>query len=768
MSALYQIAQNDAPKLEKRPTTSELFYQFVTLVLSKEPSNRPFAVDCLKHDFISPFGGERSQILLANLIFSTKQAVKGLDETRLRKGRQIIENLERASSSSSSGIGHRKQGSIDSTGTSNSTNSSIESKSLDSKFSNNELNTKMARADLNGVTAANSEKDVNNSSNLHNSTIKSSDSVESVREVLTINRQAQLSKKYNDENHKTNNSYQNGYSQNGPTTNTHYQLQQNNSNIVSQQLQYQNSQKSSSQNNTNNFVYPNPNTTSNSNSTHNNHHLQITSISPQLNQNYLTSDQFIEIEKSRKRFATLRSHETLAKIQREVTRPNEILEQLNGYKRLRQQQRKELETLDNAKTHELLKLTEKNNRELDGLRNNNRIEYERHVKKMNSDLEKFLRQQEADDKKLTKQLKELQEQKLKEYKESQRKLYKNEKRNLENLSRTQIGRSQRDSWLKQKVIALKEEYEFKEKSFSDQNKMTFALERRKSRRRCCLQKHSLEREKIKEDCRWYQLENEHELLLKHHQTISELRHKQFEERENLRKKQISTQHETERQNQEQYMRQCKDQLRRKHVKENAAQPRQIKEKERILKQTYRSRVAELEERFLEYKNHIRKMTGIGSKEKKEVIKRQKEEHDRGLSLLMNQYQENVEQMQALEKFELNNSQKDELKLTNDKLNGEMEQLYAYQSQVKMYSDKQKQQDYEALQQDLSMNLIKIEQGMTETRQKLQLEIEEKLARLKEQHNLEVNDFDEQSKQMGFATVFHNRERSNVSDSTVRG
>jgi len=413
----------------------------------------------------------------------------------------------------------------------------------------------------------------------------------------------------------------------------------------------------------------------------------------------------------------------LAKIQRDVTRPNEILEQLNGYKRLRQQQRKELESLDNAKTAELLKLTEKNQRELENLKSTNRIEYDRHVKKMNTDLDKFLRQQENDDKKLTKQLKELQEQKLKEFKESQRKLYKSDKRNLENTSRTQIGRSQRDSWLKQKVLALKDEYEFKEKSFSDQNKMTFALERRKSRRRCCLQKHSLEREKIKEDIRWYHLENETETLNKQHALISELRHKQFEERENLRKKQINTQHETERANQEQYMSQCKNQLRRKHVKENAAQPRQIKEKERILKNTYRSRVVELEAGFVDYKNHIRKMVGVGGSEKKIYIKRQKEEHDRQMALMMSQYQETNEQMQALEKFELNNSQKDELKLTNDKLNGEMEQLYAYQSQVRMYSEKQKQQDYEGLQKDLGTNLVKIEQTMTETRQKLQSEIE---------------------------------------------
>jgi len=40
-----------------------------------------------------------------------------------------------------------------------------------------------------------------------------------------------------------------------------------------------------------------------------------------------------------------------------------------------------------------------------------------------------------------------------------------------------------------------------------------------------------------------------------------------------------------------------------------------------------------------------------------------------------------------------------------------------------------------------------------------------LCMLKEQHNLEVVKFDEESKQMGFATVFHNRERSNVSDVT---
>ena len=75
--------------------------------------------------------------------------------------------------------------------------------------------------------------------------------------------------------------------------------------------------------------------------------------------------------------------------------------------------------------------------------------------------------------------------------------------------------------------------------------------------------------------------------------------------------------------------------------------------------------------------------------------------------------------------------------------------------------------YEGLQKDLGTNLVKIEQTMTETRQKLQSEIEAKLCLLKEQHNLEVVKFDEESKQMGFATVFHNRERSNVSDVTGR-
>ena len=48
MSALYHIAQNDPPKLQRPENWSEIFIDFISLCLKKEPEDRPTSVELLK------------------------------------------------------------------------------------------------------------------------------------------------------------------------------------------------------------------------------------------------------------------------------------------------------------------------------------------------------------------------------------------------------------------------------------------------------------------------------------------------------------------------------------------------------------------------------------------------------------------------------------------------------------------------------------------------------------------------------------------------
>ena len=48
MSALYHIAQNDPPKLLRPENWSEVFLDFISVCLKKEPEDRPTSVELLK------------------------------------------------------------------------------------------------------------------------------------------------------------------------------------------------------------------------------------------------------------------------------------------------------------------------------------------------------------------------------------------------------------------------------------------------------------------------------------------------------------------------------------------------------------------------------------------------------------------------------------------------------------------------------------------------------------------------------------------------
>ncbi|XP_050738502.1 serine/threonine-protein kinase Tao-like isoform X4 [Eriocheir sinensis] len=86
MSALYHIAQNDAPKMSA-PDWSKDFQHFVEACLQKSPPDRPTSARLLTHEFILR---HRSSHIILDLIARTKKAVREFDNLNYRKMKKIL------------------------------------------------------------------------------------------------------------------------------------------------------------------------------------------------------------------------------------------------------------------------------------------------------------------------------------------------------------------------------------------------------------------------------------------------------------------------------------------------------------------------------------------------------------------------------------------------------------------------------------------------------------------------------------------------------
>lgn len=87
MSALYHIAQNEAPKMQA-PDWSRDFQHFVEACLQKSPSDRPTSARLLNHEFILRHRSATHIIL--DLITRTKKAVREFDNLNYRKMKKIL------------------------------------------------------------------------------------------------------------------------------------------------------------------------------------------------------------------------------------------------------------------------------------------------------------------------------------------------------------------------------------------------------------------------------------------------------------------------------------------------------------------------------------------------------------------------------------------------------------------------------------------------------------------------------------------------------
>eukprot|EP00731_Ephydatia_muelleri_P022590 Em0015g173a len=86
MSALYHIAQNDPPTLQKPECWTEPFKQFVATCLKKDPAKRPVASELLKQEFVSVDHGS----ILLQLVQRTMDAVRHQDSQNYKRLQKML------------------------------------------------------------------------------------------------------------------------------------------------------------------------------------------------------------------------------------------------------------------------------------------------------------------------------------------------------------------------------------------------------------------------------------------------------------------------------------------------------------------------------------------------------------------------------------------------------------------------------------------------------------------------------------------------------
>lgn len=127
------------------------------------------------------------------------------------------------------------------------------------------------------------------------------------------------------------------------------------------------------------------------------------------------------------------------------------------------------------------------------------------------------------------------------------------------------------------------------KKLQQSNSDYYKLEIRKFRRRKLIQYHQLERDLLRDELnkRQNQLEQAHEMLMRHHEMTKDLECYQQKAIHQLREDQIRKQHNIELVNQKEYNNKQLNDLHKKHALEVKQQPKSLKQKELQIRRQFR-------------------------------------------------------------------------------------------------------------------------------------------------------------------------------------
>ncbi|XP_076434862.1 serine/threonine-protein kinase TAO3-like isoform X1 [Babylonia areolata] len=453
------------------------------------------------------------------------------------------------------------------------------------------------------------------------------------------------------------------------------------------------------------------------------------------------------LEVAANNFATIRTTSIVRQEIKQHAHSNEY-RNFTIYKRLRKMHQKELQSMETRFKGEMEEHKQKLDREYESLRVKFSKELDRLKTNNASELEKHLKNKSAEEKKLMRDTSQTHETEKRTLNDQMKKNYKVDKDRMKKGLDTSTPKRERDDMMrvyKETLARRQKDAEFRlEKHQKDY--LEFSL--RRFKRRAILTFHRLEQKLLKEEMgqRKAQLDYEHAMLVRHHESTQDLEYKHLAALQKCKDEQLKRQHETEKENQKDYNARAEQELRKKHALEVKQQPRSLKAKEIQIRKQFNEAVKTQQRQYKALKEHVLQTTP--KPEQKTVVKKLKEEQMRKLAALGDQYEASIAEMLQQQNVRLDETQMGEAGELHTRLQQELELLMVYQSKVKENAEAQHKRERKVLEERVSLRRALLEQKMEEERAALGKEETDRWRTLSERQAMEVENFDVETTAMG--------------------
>lgn len=613
MAALYHIAQNDPPTLQSEEWT-DVFRDFVWRCLKQIPQERPTSAELLSHHMVTR---KRAANVVVELIARTKTAVRELDNLNYRKMKKIlmVDSCETEST-----IGDAEDTNDEQTG-----GDSSKSNSITSEHSLQDLHYQSVsqRNMPSGAVAAAAAANASGGGGAGNRRISQQPGGGGLPTIPQHqnNNQSLYQNQMQLQQQMMHMSSGGGVNNNGSSSNNSYGLMAlgaggpvstngtgfgGGGGPLDVPIGFLGGSPGGSSHHSSSMMAAGDRSSMNAGGgasggvpMYVNHHALQSTMMQQAMANAVQ-------EHGANNFATIRTTSIVTKQQKEHMQ-EDMHEQMSGYKRMRREHQALLLKLEEKCKVEMEQHKGALDKEYDGLLTNFTRELERQEVKHQQELERRVKQNNGAEKKLSKEIALKQDNERKLFDMKKKKEYKaNKERWKRELSLDEsTPKRLRDATLQSQKDNLKKAEAQEEQRLLRVQKHYIELEMRKFKRRKMMMYHDLENQLLRDvsvdggglsmdlyctiiqlvlyfthtqelSKKQQQLEQAHEILLKHHEKTQELEYRQQKSVHNLREEQIIKQHASELQNQTDYSDRAEKELLRKHATELKQQPKSLK------------------------------------------------------------------------------------------------------------------------------------------------------------------------------------------------
>ncbi|PVD33088.1 hypothetical protein C0Q70_08537 [Pomacea canaliculata] len=453
------------------------------------------------------------------------------------------------------------------------------------------------------------------------------------------------------------------------------------------------------------------------------------------------------MEVAQNNFATIRTTSIVRQEIKQHERSNE-LRNFTVYKRLRKMHQKELQSMESRFSAEMDEHKQRLDREYESLRAKFSKELERLKQQHTTELERHSKNMVAQEKKLVRDTSLSHENEKRSLADQMKKNYKCDKERMKKGLDTSTPKKEREDMMRVYKETLARRQRDAEFRLERHQKDTMEFNLRRFKRVAVLNLHQLEQKLLREEMtqRQAQLEYEHTMLVRHHESTQDLEYKQLAALQKCKDEQLHRQHQTEKENMRDYNSRAEAELRKKHAMEVKQQPRSLKAKEIQIRKQFNEAVKTQQRQYKALKEHI--LQNTPKAEQKAVVKKLKDEQMRKLASLGDQYEASIAEMLQQQNVRLDESQMVEANELRTRLQQEMELLMAYQSKVRAQAEAQHKREQKVLEERVSLRRALLEQKMDDERSNLTREERDRWRSLQERQRQELESFDIETTAMG--------------------